>query len=202
LAKLKPKILGGAYRVIFGHMTRRDVIYGLDGAAGLRFAALVRDPVTRFVSEYAYATSSRYRDHVAVLKRYPKLKIFIEKCVDNNVLIHYLERYRGQPVLELADELERDFCFIGCAESFDKEVPELMKLFTEESFESAHLNRGPSECVDVSKRDVERILELNARDVEFFNLMISRGLCRSRRADIAWESVRAGGCGAPGGPQP
>ena len=174
LIDLKPGILSGVYRVIFGHMTRRDVIYSLDGADRVRFAALIRDPVSRFISEYAYAISPKHPNNVDVLKRYPNLEVFAETCVDNNVLTHYLERYRGQPIRDIVEDLERDFCFLGRVEEFDKDARELTSLFTTREFKSEHLNGSFLESGLVSEKTLRRIRELNARDVEFYNLVAGK----------------------------
>lgn len=174
LIELKPDILAGTYRLIFGHMTRRDVIYSLNGAKQVRFAAFIRDPVSRFISEYKYAISPNHPDNVVVLERYPNISAFVETCVDNNVLTHYLERYRGQPVKEIVDDLEQDFCFLGLVEDFNSDVDQMMNLFSIHKFRSKHLNRNVLELGPVSEEILTRIRELNARDVELYNLVASK----------------------------
>jgi len=174
LIELKPDILAGAYKLIFGHMTRRDVIYSLNGADKVRFAAMIREPVARFISEYAYATSAKHPDHADVIERYPSLEAFVEQCVDANVLTHYLERYRGQPVEDIVYEVENEFCFLGQVEQINEDMPALIRLFSTKQINLEHLNKGNLEISQVPKDTINRIRELNARDVEFYNILINR----------------------------
>jgi hypothetical protein len=171
LVELKEGILNHTYRVVIGHMTRRDVIFSLDGAETMRFAAFIRDPVARFVSEYFYAVSPINPGYADLIERYPTLESFIDNCVDANVITHYLERYRGQPVADIISDLKKYFCFLGYVENYEKDARELCNLFSKKPFIEDHLNALSMKRPPIASKSLDRIREINARDMEFYTLV-------------------------------
>lgn len=83
------------------------------------YVAMLRDPVTRVVSDYAYTTSPAHPPHAEERKRYPTLEAYIEDQTQQNKMARYLLADPDMPEDAIPGFLDRSYRFLGTQEAFE-----------------------------------------------------------------------------------
>ena len=174
LLQKKDEALSGAFRIIIGHVTQRNVLSAFGRPDRFRYATILRDPVERVYSEYRYTTLSPAHPNRAFLAaRYPTFEDFVEEAVDGNTMAHYLEDYRGEPVSRIVSRLLESYAFVGTIATYDEDIKRFRALFGVQDATPFRLNVSPAAPEPLSADVIAKVHERNARDVELYETFMS-----------------------------
>lgn len=201
LARLLARVQEGALRSASGHYTYRRIRSLLrgaprPGAAAPAYVSMLREPVTRVVSDYAYMTSPAHPDHAEAKERFPTLEAYVEHPNAQDKMARYL---LGNP--EMADEeipgfLDRTYRFLGTVEEYEMSSFLLFALAGLRHVSTARVRvapGGPTRLDGLDPALLARIRELNRLD-EIIYRHVSGVLARIRPAYeqlLASESRKA-----------
>jgi hypothetical protein len=128
---------------------------------------MVREPVTRVVSDYAYMTSPAHPDHEAAKARFPTLEAYIEHPPEQNKMARFLLAKPDMPEEEIPDFLDRTYRFLGTVEEYEMSSFLLFALAGLRHVSTARRNVAPGGPTRLDALDpalVARIAERNRRD--------------------------------------
>jgi hypothetical protein len=123
LARFLSLAQAGALRSASGHYTYRRIRNLLRGAPqppafAPAYVSMLREPVTRVVSDYAYMTSPAHPDHAAAKERFPTLENYVEHPNARDKMARFLLARPDMPEEEIPAFLDRTYHFLGTVEDY------------------------------------------------------------------------------------
>ncbi|MFN6954316.1 MAG: hypothetical protein ACK4PG_05905 [Acetobacteraceae bacterium] len=200
LARFLARARSGGLRSASGHYTLRRIRNLLREAGGPpgftpAYVSMLREPVTRLVSDYAYLTSPAHPDHAAAKERYPTLEAFVEAPREQNWIAQFLLDGRllagsAEAEAEIPAFLDRTYRFLGTVEEYEMSSFLLFALAGLRHVSTARANvapGGPTRLDGLDPALLARIRELNRLDQIIYR-HVSGVLARIRPA---YEELRA-----------
>jgi hypothetical protein len=201
LARFLAVARSGALRSASGHYTYRRIRNLLRDApeppaATPAYVSMLREPVTRVVSDYVYMTSSAHPDHAAAKARFPTLESYVEDPNAQDKMARFLLDHPAMPAEEIPAFLDRTYRFLGTVEEYAMSSFLLFALAGLRHVSTARVRvaaGGPTRLDALDPALVARIAELNRRDV-LIHAHVSGVLARIKpayEALLAEESRKA-----------
>ncbi len=121
LAETAFKSLDGRFlQFLTGHFRYRNVSDLIQQNRRLYIVtAIVRDPVRRLISDYAYSTSPAHTDQQNFVARYPTFESYINARGTLGKQLDFLKPFKDAGVSETLDHLANHFDFVAVTERFD-----------------------------------------------------------------------------------
>jgi hypothetical protein len=162
----------GALRSASGHYTYRrirDLLREAQPPAAFTpaYVSMLREPVTRVVSDYAYMTSPAHPDHAAAKARFPTLESYVESPGHQNKMARFLLGNPEMPDEEIPAFLDRTYRFLGTVEEYAMSSFLIFALAGLRHVSTARVRvapGGPTRLDTLDPALVARIAELNRRD--------------------------------------
>lgn len=173
LARFLSLAQAGALRSASGHYSFRRIRNLLrDAPQPLAFTpayvSMLREPVTRVVSDYSYMTSPAHPEHVAAKARFPTLADYVEEPLAQNKMTRFLTGHPEMPEEQLPAFLDRTYRFLGTVEEYEMSSFLLFALAGLRHVSTARVRvaeGGPTRLDTLDPALRARIAEVNRRDV-------------------------------------
>jgi hypothetical protein len=160
------------YRFASGHVPIVTLAKHVDGWRDLKLITMLRDPVTRMISDYRYQTTSAHPTHREFLERYPTFESYLRTEWTRNRMFRFLRPTNQATVEDCIQFLVEDFAFVGLVEMYPLSVRLVTRLMERERSPSRHL-RITSETehnrIEVTPKLIEQVRELNSSDVALYS---------------------------------
>jgi hypothetical protein len=167
LARLARLAGEGRLRSASGHYTLRRIRAALRGIARPAYVSMVREPVTRVVSDYQYMTSPAHPDHRAAKERFPTLEDYVGHPHAREKMARFLLADPAMAEDAIPEFLDRSYAFLGTVEAYEMSSFLLMALGGHRAVSTARVRvaaGGPTRLDALDPVLVSRIAELNPRD--------------------------------------
>ena len=157
---------------IGGHSLRSNAGYG-EGSCSVNYFTFLRDPVTRFLSQFYY--------HTEMMNINWTFDNFLDNGGYNNLMCR---RICGQANADAAiNELVRRYYFVGLIENFDESMRHFRVLSNQLGYAFKDINMGAknvrANCnknsISVSEDMLERVKTVNAEDSKLYNFVKKYG---------------------------
>jgi len=135
-----------AYRFASGHIFARHVARIRAAAPQTHLFTFLRDPVSRFVSDYRYQRSPMHPGHEVFQRDVPTLEAFLARGWTANQMAQYLlplELVRARDPARALDYLLDNFEFVGLQDDYDASFRILARLIGIEREPSHHARTNP-----------------------------------------------------------
>lgn len=159
-------------RFLTGHFP----VYVLDRILVLgrtvRFFTFMRDPVSRFISDYRYCLTPRHPHYKEFRITYPKIEDYLKEAYAHDRMFKQFAPAQDASVSDVIASVRKKFTFLGFTEKFDQSVDWLGKLLCVSLNAHQRLNETATlECnsVQITEQLRERIAEANKRDIEIYS---------------------------------
>ncbi len=166
------------YRYCTGHITAPHVTRIAASLPDVRPITLLRDPVTRFVSDYRYQRSSMHPGNQQFSEQHPTLESYLDQPGEwNKAAAHLVPHHLRDDTQACIDHLDRAYAFIGIQEAY----PLSLRLIT--TLAGAPRRPGvfkrvntptPETAIALSPALTERIRARNALDVAIYDSFATR----------------------------
>jgi hypothetical protein len=136
---------------------------------------MLRDPVSRVISDFRYQSTREHPDHQAFRARYPTIYAYLDAPGERDKMMRFLAPRQRATVTETVDHVLDTFAFIGSMETYDASFAVMMDLLDADRTPSAYLRRTASEdAIDVKRTDAleEHIRTSNAADVALYDRLM------------------------------
>jgi hypothetical protein len=137
---------------------------------------MLRDPISRLVSDYRFRTSKNHPQHAHARAMYPSFRHFVEHESNQNVLFDYLCASPEDSMQQVVDNLMKNFLFVGVQESYDICLKLQMALIGARARPRYVLRQAEKLSVDdldITKEDFQRARELNELDRGLYEVFAS-----------------------------
>lgn len=164
-------------RFVSGHFLYRD-IDPYPVFAESRLISMLRDPLARLRSDYAYRLSEESPTREAEKLRFPCFRAFVEHPANRDVMFHYLCKAPTDTAEETLRFLDERFTFVGVQEMYYFSLKSIALLLGRRI--RAHLrlresSRKPgAEVREVSSEDRRLVEILNERDYQMYTVLRER----------------------------
>ena len=173
LARFLSLAQAGALRSASGHYTFRRIRNLLRDAPQPptftpAYVSMLREPVTRVVSDYAYMTSPAHPEHEAAKQRFPTLESYVEHPNAQEKMTRYLLGAMAMRDEEIPAFLDRTYRFLGTVEEYEMSSFLLFALAGLRHVSTARVRvaaGGPTRLDTLDPALRARIAEVNRRDV-------------------------------------
>lgn len=173
LARFLARARSGALRSASGHYTYRRIRNLLRDAPqppafAPAYVSMLREPVTRVVSDYAYMTSPVHPNHVAAKERFPTLASYVEHPNAQDKIARFLLGNPAMPDEQIPAFLDRTYRFLGTVEEYAMSSFLLFALAGLRHVSTARERvaaGGPTRLDTHDPALLARIAEVNRRDV-------------------------------------
>ena len=188
LARFRARAEARELRSASGHYTYRRIRNLLRAAPAAAvtpaYVSMLRDPVTRVVSDYAYMTSPAHPDHAAARERFPTLADYVENPHAQEKMTRFLIDNPAMPDEEIPAFLDRTYRFLGTVEDYAMSSFLLFALAGLRHVSTARVRvapGGPTRLDTLDPALAARIAEVNRRDALIYR-HVSGVLARVRPA--------------------
>jgi hypothetical protein len=140
-----------------------------------KILTMLRDPVSRVISDFRYQSTREHPDHQAFRARNPTIDAYLEGPGERDKMMRFLSPQQGATVAETVDHVLETFTFIGSMETYDASFAVMMDLLDSDRTPSAYLRRTPpDEAIDVARTPglEEHIRTSNAQDVALYDRLM------------------------------
>lgn len=149
-----------------------------------RFITILRDPVSRVVSDFYYQRTPAHPLCEEFKQRFPTLEDFARFEPGQNKMTKFLRINRNEQAIDVASRMLREFSFVGLQDDYNLSFRLMTRLLLRSSTPEAHLRRGDGRP-EISGETLSLIRALNTEDVVLFETF-------QRRFATVASAVRAG----------
>lgn len=166
------------YRACSGHINMRHALRIREAVPGARIVSMLRDPVERVVSDFRYARTPSHPPHEEFIRRFPTIDSYLEAPASQNKMFRLLTPDPKITMDRFFAYIDENISFLGITELYSMSVNIVARLFGVDAL-PADRKRNPTEATvhnDVELRAalLEKIREVNARDVALYRLVSDR----------------------------
>lgn len=160
------------YRIASGHVQFRHVKRIVEAVPGTRLFTMLREPVSRLVSDYLYQRSPMHPLAEEVRARIPDFAAFVELKGQRNRIARHLvppKLVQAEDIAAGLDYLRNRYAFIGVQERYELGFRALTALLTGQPARPAAEKKRVNDGAAAEKAEVMRALEdssLRARIAE------------------------------------
>ena len=136
---------------------------------------MLRDPVSRVISDFRYQSTREHPDHQAFRVRCPTIEAYLEAPGERDKMMRFLAPRQGASVAETVNHVLDTFAFVGSMETYDASFAVMMDLLDSDRAPSAYLRRTePEDAIPVVRHAAleERIRASNADDVALYDALM------------------------------
>lgn len=165
------------YRFASGHVPVDMMEPIRNSARTPKVFTMLRDPVSRFVSDFRYQSTPEHPDYAAFRARFNTIEAYLEDRGEWNKMTRYLAPAPDATAQETVDHVLDTFAFVGSMETYDTSFRIMMELLGSDRAPSVFLRKtaaGQATEVVMTPALEQRIREANARDVALYDAFMAR----------------------------
>jgi len=171
------------FRFVSGHVQYVHMSRLAQSDPRARLITILRDPVSRVISDFHYQRSSEHPLAEQFKQRFPTLEDFVRFEAGQNKMVKFLRRGRTEGAADVVDRMMKEYAFVGLQDDYDLSFRLMTHLLGQSVAPKAHLRKGNGDTAVASEtRDL--ITALNQDDVMVFEAF-------RRRFESVAKGVRA-----------
>jgi len=166
------------FRFASGHLDRPQLLRLQTMVPRSRLFTVLREPVSRAVSDFRYQRTPKHPPHQAFIERYPTFADWVYAPDTQNRMFAFLRRSPQDSVEDVIADLEENYCFVGLTETYPLSRRVMFQWFgltppatTERRNETVASKANAIEDLESLKAD---LLQRNEKDVAIFRHLRKR----------------------------
>ena len=173
------------FRSASGHLRIPQIRAIREAIPNVRMFTILRDPLSRIVSDYRYRCTPKYHTQQQHLADYPTLDAFVDNDRHANIMAHFLCPVKALKEGTHLDYVKKNYCFVGFVEDYELTFRFVTMLMFSPVPPRKRENETPSTAenrIDVSDALRWKVREKNPFDYEIYEEL--RGIYDRRRAEM------------------
>jgi hypothetical protein len=170
--RFNERLKQGPCRFASGHVPVTVLASHVEGWHDLKLITMLRDPVTRVISDYRYQTTPAHPNHQRFVESFPTLLSYAEANRGRNKMYRFLRPSAHASVEDCKAFVVERFAFVGLVEMYPLSFRLVTRLLGKERAPSAHVRKTMDSAhnrIEITPELVERLRELNSLDVELYD---------------------------------
>jgi hypothetical protein len=154
------------FAFVTGHLLMPEVVRIREVVGRpVRVITMLREPISRVISDYRYQRTPAHTTHEQFRAQYPTIESFVDDRRSQNKMFRFLS-LKGEPPEATIARLEADFAFVGVVERYAQSVRACSKLIGVDLADDTRVRVNPRKKDDVEITDAltDKIRRLNWMD--------------------------------------
>lgn len=154
------------FAFVTGHLLMPEVVQIRETVGRpVRMITMLREPISRVISDYRYQRTPAHPTHLQFRENYPTIESFLDDRRSQNKMFRFLSLKGETPETTIA-RLEAEFAFVGVVENYQQSVRACSNLIGVDLADNARVRVNPRREDDVEITDalIEKIRQLNTID--------------------------------------
>jgi hypothetical protein len=167
----------GPCRFASGHIPVQTLTTHVEGWRDLNLITMLRDPVTRVVSDYRYQRTPLHPARMQFIRSFPTLESYARTARGRNKMFRFLRPFPNASLEECKEFIVNRFAFVGVVEMYPLSFRLMTRMLGQERGPSHHVRKTMEtehNHVEVTPELIKTIRELNSQDMELYGYFRSK----------------------------